>query len=956
MVKLGRSVLLIACASCAAPVAEHPRTPAPKPPAAEEPPPQYFARLSAVRREDRAALGGGRLGVVLRGDRLIVSASGALLRRVHDPALLLGVSAVGTDAGGAGFLFRARDGLYASDAFDGSLVRVLAESPASVATGPGFAFARMADGRSVAVGLGEGAKPAFPLGTALVASSSAGLIGAVSDDGRAFLSRDRGKQWTSLEARIGTARNVTARYDQLYFEAASGETFLVTGDRVESSPLPPPAPPGEGEPGWTHNESPLELALVRGALVGRDRAVFAEAGSVQTVSLVSGEVVRRDPGALPLGVCSAVALESATLFLCGRSVHRLGEHGAELEHLFAADGGFVRGRGDQLLFAGACAGSSRPGLLCVRGKDGAWSELDRSGMLADAPKDRPLRVRTIVPKEGGALMLIEGEGGGLIDAKTGSKLPLDDKGLAVVTNLLDPTVGQAVFDRYGVDEKGRIVGFGRDGVGFRLTLDVLPDRPATVIDPLVETSPFRFGSMRSAGRRALARDPASGRYWQSEDWGFSYREVDGPPDPTSASSDIGACSDAGCVLGDWLRAGWDPRPPQARPSQPFTASSSSTPEPPRAPSLRCEVDGAQTRKALVESASGAAGLGAQTIRLDDPAYIARYAGGGAIAGAFLEGPLLRAIVSGRQPLPTEDPTASGRAAARRVQAIAPFDPAGAVIEASIKLNDLFDMSRAAGGPGPDLSTSDERGVGIVVGGDEPSLLLWGPSGPGVWLRDKRALPISFADSSPPDLLAAVELSKDELAVLVTTGDGVAVRTVGRGRTSDVFQVAALASSAGSDTVAVGPNRELVVLRVRTDAPPTADQPAVVLRPGKPPLPLAAWSTLTDGSAPDCESVGGYRAVVATRGRWLSVAARGSDTSFDERPTLLLVRWSESRVCLDAAEVPYLSHELPNGTSAESVLVARLRAAGGKGAAGAGGQLLVAEGAELREKRRCTLAP
>ena len=59
-----------------------------------------------------------------------------------------------------------------------------------------------------------------------------------------------------------------------------------------------------------------------------------------------------------------------------------------------------------------------------------------------------------------------------------------------------------------------------------------------------------------------------------------------------------------------------------------------------------------------------------------------------------------------------------------------------------------------------------------------------------------------------------------------------------------------------------------------------------------------------------------------------------------------VRWSTSLVCLEAFELPFGSHELPNGNQGDSYIAATF----GKDASA--GQVMVAEGAELREPRIC----
>lgn len=884
------------------------------------------------------------MGFVTRGNRWVLDARGAVISRAHADPFVEGVTPVAAE-GTTSFLFSTRDGLYTSKTFDGPLTRLLNEPPAYVAGGPGFAFVRTVDGRALTLPIASGTRPSFPLGTQSIGSLSSGVIGAVVDGGRAFLSTDRGAHFVDVSAVVGDASDVVERGGALYFTNATGEAFAVEGDHLVSALLPvEPAP--KVDPVWTRSESPIEVAVGRGAEIEGHRAVFADAGAVYTVSLLSGEIVAVERGALPpVGLCTSLVLRHTTLFLCGRSVFARGPDGKiAIEQAMVTEGTFVKGVDDALLYTAGCGAVTKPGLACVRKADGSWAELDRSAELSDAPVDHPLQVRAWIPDGEGAQMVVEGESGGLWDATTGKRTALKQEELSRLSQLFDPLSSGGFVDRYGVDAEGRIVGVGRDGVGFRVRES----------GRRIELSSFRFPSPRGAGRRVLAREASSNTYWQSQDYGFTFTEVDGPPDPPNQGEDVSACSDAGCSFSQWVRAGWEPRAPVSRPNETFAAQSGIRPEA-KLPSLRCTVVGAQARKAA-PNIQERLGFGAENLKAEEQAYVALYPFGGTVAGSFLESTHLRAIVTGKQPLITDDSSATQRASARRIRAIAPFDTKAAVFESTQKLSELFDVARSSGGGGPDLTLLDERGQSVAVVGAAPSLILSGQSGPSLWLRDKeRPFAFSFPDSSPPPIIAAAELKRDELAVLVGRDDGaLVVRLIGHGRSNDLFHVPPNLGNVAftpTDTLAIGPDAELGVLRVRTDGPPTKEDPAILIRPGKSNLALAPWSTLAaDGSAA-CATAPGFRAVISTRAPWIDALSRTSD-GFAERPALLLVRWSAERVCLEAAEVPYLSQTLPANTTADSVLVVRF----GKDAPAAGAQVLVAEGAELREPRSCELVP
>ncbi len=918
--------------------------PTQEPAATPRTPNQYYLRLPRPGQQGRVELGDGRIGFVTRGERWILDARGVVVARVHTDAFVVSVTQVAAEEG-TSFLFSTRDGLYASETFDGPLERLLGEQASYVAGGPGFAFVRTYDGRTITQSFANGTRPNFPLGTQSVGASKSGAIGAVVDGGLAFLSIDKGAHFSDVSKAVGESSDVVVRGGKLYFTSSSGEAFAVEGERIVPA-LMPEEPALQNDPAWSRSESPIEVAVSRGAQIPGERAVFVEAGAVFTVSLATGDVLAVERGVLPpTGQCTPVALSQTTLFLCGKSVFARGPSGkVELEQTMAAEGSFVKGFGDALLYTAGCGATTKLGLACVRRADGSWSELDRSGDLSEAPADHPLQLRAWIPEGEGARLLVEGEGGGLWDAKTGAKTALLPDEITRLSELLAPPSYTGLLNRSGIDDEGRIVGVGRDGVGFR------------VLDSghRIELSSFRFSSPKSAGQRVLARDASSNTYWQSQDYGFTFTEVDGPPDAPNQREDVSGCSDAGCSFSQWLRAGWEPRPPVARQDERFATSAGSR-RSVKLPSLRCNVVGAQTRKAA-PNLQERLGFGAENLKADEQAYVALYPFGGTVGGSFVESTHLRAIVTGRQPLLTDDPTSSQRAASRRVRAIAPFDIKAAMFESTLNLSELFDVARSSGGAGPDLSSLDERGQSIAVIGATPSLILSGQSGPSLWLRPKeRPFVFSFPDSTSPPIVAAAELKKDELAVLVARDDGaLVVRSVGRGRSNDLFHVPPNLGNVAfspTDTLAIGPDAELGVLRVRTDEPPTQENPAILIRPGKPNLALAAWSTLAaDGSA-ECSAAQGFRAVISTKVPWLEALSLGTE-GFSERPGLMLVRWSAERVCLEAVEIPYLSQTLPSTSSADSVLVARF----GKDAPAPGAQILIAEGAELREPRSCELIP
>jgi hypothetical protein len=109
--------------------------------------------------------------------------------------------------------------------------------------------------------------------------------------------------------------------------------------------------------------------------------------------------------------------------------------------------------------------------------------------------------------------------------------------------------------------------------------------------------------------------------------------------------------------------------------------------------------------------------------------------------------------------------------------------------------------------------------------------------------------------------------------------------------------------ANPDSVAVGADGKLAVLRLPSEAPATVDDPAWLLTPDGPPVELAPWSALQPATSPDCSRSGdAYRVLVQTAVPWIDV---DGSLGFRRRPGMTaLVRWGRERVCLEAVELGY----------------------------------------------------
>ncbi|HTJ84106.1 MAG TPA: hypothetical protein VL400_20445, partial [Polyangiaceae bacterium] len=791
----------------------------------------------------------------------------------------------------------------------------------------------------------------LPLGAAKVAVDASGRAALVAEGGRAFVSD--GARWSDVTAKVPLAvSDIVERDGALYFvDASSSAARLDPAGPILASlpPLDTAAP--RNDPRWRPSGSPLEAAVATGAPWADGQAIVAAAGSVYVVSTSSGAVVDVEDGAVPPdAACEATRLGDRVLFLCQGSgvatafARAAGSRKTELEHSFASEGTFVRGAGDALLFMGPCAPRTTPpsrpdAVACARIEGRGWTELDRSGEISDTPPGQPLRVAAWIPKNDGATIVLGGKDGGLMDATTGARDKLDAEDATRLEALFQ--ISGRVSDRSAVLADGTIVGFGRDGVGFRVTNG----------GRVIERSAFRMQSPVTSGARALARASATpDSLWLSSDYGFTYAEIAGTP---LASESPSACSDVGCTFRSWLRVGWDttaPLPPAARRANvgPSVASSA------QLPLLSCKLTGTMTRKAVAPG--GRFGFGAELVT-DETTFLGIYprGGGTGILGPF-EALDLRAAITGKAASPDAvDKPSATFTQPRRLRWVEPFDGKGTVREATLKLSDLFDAARSAGGTPPDPTATDDRGLAVVVGSrdDDATVIVSGSQLPLIWARgkDKPVVMSAGLDAQNLTLESAVRVAPDAVTALFGDGSGtVHVRTLGPGRTDELFALPPPPSSELApqtpDTVALSDDGAIGVIRVLGFGAPTSSAPALLLLPGAAPVALAPWSTLEDATSPACAAGHGFHAVITSRAPWVRFGAPLEDGS--DHVMIAKVRWGTDRVCLDGIEVSAVTHDLPEGLTVESYIAARF----GKDASA--GHVMVAEGAELREPRTCSL--
>ncbi len=936
------------CASAPAPDTQraHPRGSAEVTSAAEPPASTYLPRVPPRSQVGRSfPLPDGTTGFFLGTRRAVFDPKAPAPIVADDPVAVHRAMEL---TKGDGFLFFTSLGLARAKEFAGPLEQLTTGTFQSVWVGPGFVLTRDHDGERQAIDLTtRQPRKGLPVGLVAVASDGALTVG-LAEGGRTLRSTDRGATWKDVTADLAwTPTRVELVEGEVVVSSASlGQAARATASSFDPRPIPRTVAPRTDESGWPSSSSPLEAVARRGAAWSEGRAIVAEGGSVFVVSLRSGAIVEREPGVLPPDQpCDATSTSKATLFICptnfGPAVYqrRHGTKKTELDRSFSTHGTFHRGAGDSLLFTAPCSGAGKIGVACVRKSDGAWTEIGRPE-VGDAPPDAPLQVAAWIPKEDGALLLVSGKQGGLWDATSADRTSLEEADVARIRALLSGA-STTIVDRFSVTSDGSIVGLGSDSAGFRITKG----------GKVIERSPFRFHNLGIAGRHVLAYQ--QDRLWQSSDWGMTFAEVEPPPPPASPVTP--ACSEVGCVLHEWVRVGWDATPPSDASARP-TRSTHANPPPARdrpLPTLRCVTAGAATRRVATKE-DERPGFGPETLRLLDGDHVTFFPRGYAIGPAgTTEAANLRAALTGRVPEVTREGASFGATPPLRLRTLTPFDPKGAVQDGTVRLSDLLDAARSVGGGPPDVTPAEHRGHSLIVLSDPPSTLLAPPSAPLLWVRGRGA-PLALSLGADPrglTVVAAVQTGPDELTALAQdyTGAGF-LRVLSRGRAEEAAISPPTIDGAPTltpDSLAVGPDGRLGVLRIPTRTPPSQENPAFLLRPGTPPQPLAPWSTLAADGTPACEGMKGHRAVVATPSAWITTGIPLSGSV--DAISFARVRWGTDRICLEAIELHAHEYDLGHITAA-SYMVARF------GKDPAAGHLFTADGSELREPRSCTLDP
>ena len=898
-------------------------------------------------------------GVLLDGLRL--SADGrSTASEIAEPRLE-NAARVPASVGG-GFLFWSSRALYRASTFLGRLepVAALAGSIDHVSFGPDFALVVLHGGDRFALSMPAGKPIPLPtIGLTDVAALGDGRAVTLLDPGRVLLTPAKGRPPSDVTARIGAVAELLPSGGgpsggELWLRAASGTAFKVErdGTLVEFDRLPesvkPTRKPASDDPRWPlKDESPLERAVRRGVRLDDRTALVEVAGAMARVDLATGELKAISARALPAEAqCELVPVEGDVVAVCkGQNVSfvtRGLRDGAapSIDVSFTTVGTFYAGGDGSLAFGGPCGGEpAEEPSVCVRTAEGAWKHvllrLGAGGPDAGAPdagaRHQPLRVSRWIPRpDGTAVAIVTGDKPGLYDSARGTLEPFahTERSAGQAELLQPPASNRLLIDSATAAEGGIIRAYLAHE-----SVTLLPDgsvvRSAWVLSPLITSGPLGVGRSND------------GRLWQSLDYGRTWVEVAAPPGTEgSRSGGPEHCSRVGCDFGRWYRLGFPATVPRES-ERPQAAPAPRLPDRPR-PELVCQPsEPARPHVALrITDREGnpreELGFGASTVTPPRDRQLI------AVSGLYsrIESSALRALTF-VDPAVLDTGSPDAAQAFSRPNAIRfydPLSPRSAPVDSRYSWRDILSVAGRTGQADVGLLSGNDSAAAVpVLGARGASLdgtLLLDPNGNLVlWARGGAPVrPLVLGpENEGYEPVAATVRGKDELALLLT-GESCTSRvsTLNAAGSGVLFELgtrpAHVPCPSNPDALAVAPDGSPAVLRMPSGPqPPTADDPALLLRPGQPALPLAPWSTLRPGDAAECAGADvGYRALVMLPAAWIRLVAPAiASPEHTQDAMVALVRWGTARVCLDvveiaAANVTVPENELPTAVAARFV--------------------------------------
>jgi len=857
----------------------------------------------------------GRGGVLADGVRL--GADGSVGEELAKPPLS-GGARLPAHLGG-GFLFWNTNTLYRSRTATGDLVPLTGmtsgQAISSVSFGPDYVLLHFNDGSRSAFDLEKQARATLPVpGLIDVAALGDGRSILLADPNRVLVRRAQGQPYEDRTAFVPTATRIVATFDSIHVLSRSGGVLNLEPNGSFSRTESPPTPP---EP--TLGGAPV-TALRAGVPLPDGRVLVPFQGAFRKVEPRTGATLSESRPVLgTTDTCSLLPAGSDALAVCrtstGASVVVVGAASStpRIERIFEGQVTFFAGASGTLAKDGPCAGPDDPEhvKVCVRDRAGTWRDFDvpaanESAEAADAERVslRSRIVRWVPTADGAALGLVGGEPSGILHAKDRRFARFAHaKGLREALFRVD---GHPILDdSFTVLEDGTIVGYAARGAreGRAWVANATLRRDGTVT-----TGPIGFEAVGHAGPFALGKE--GDRVWQSVDFGQHWRAVASPPGSAqSVRANAIGCSRAGCELGAWYRIGFPATPPGTEESP--LAHRGSLPAPPPAPQLVCRSVEAPKFRSVTPTYSDdgtpreIADFGARLLPVREgtepnlSAFIVTIGG--------LE--VLEATNATRPELADPgDP--SYRAALRAPTTVLFHQLFGPprLLRAQLTWNDVFRITAAGNDAYEPEITSGGGAIPVLSPrpGESAGLLLT-QAGWVAWLHDGRPIRLFTlgtlnASTNPVGAYAA----GDDTLWLLVEDDANVTRILELSATGARIlaelppRPSVLSWQVNADSLAVGVTGEPVVLRLPSFDPPTADDPALLLAPGKPPVPLAPWSSVEAGSAcaADTDAV---RAIVNLQPGWVGVSLPGS--TGEPAVALGMVRWSKERVCLEAVEFP-----------------------------------------------------
>lgn len=783
--------------------------------------------------------------------------------------------------------------------------------------------------------------------------------------GRAYVTRDGGATFRDAQLDVGSSTRMLATSgSEVWLETAFGRALVEQGGLRIVSEQPyqrwgrdyqrpfqiVPRGPTPRQDTWLNGWNPAELSpaavvarggvpLSDGTIVAAQRSAVVHFDpsqgkplSITTSWFPNGLDCRATPGPELDQVLYACSFDDGNGY--GRYVLRSdGAKPPRVERFFGGGSSFVATLEGGLAYLGDCSDemksydrgwqepAPRTKVVCVRARGGEWAERslplpDDELVLAWAPSPsgeiaalvRPVEARMPLPKQLGSLRPGEAprrptfvsEGVRVVRAELPAGL---DRSFDFGRGMGEGGYGEDLVDhRFALHEDGSVSGWLdlRNGEG---PLSPMAWSSAGVLTE--RDLPDDARAVATSGARALVVD-GDGVLHETSDFGRTWRAAGRSPLPPQSSLYASTCSPAGCALGGLARLGWGPS------TLPVTVTEYDVdrgrPRVPTAggelPALSCAPSGLPTPIPRKKHASSPTTL--QTPWGESIEVFREIEEREAAKKAALPMP----PSAGKQlaPAPSAAPTAapSGPVLSTATWHYRPpFDRA--LLPRRINATNASELQQR---PAATLVVDRSGGVALHLIGDKGEVVLDDDDVVTLPLFERR-----YASSSAA-LSTGARLARDRVLMLGESRGRLGLESHGQGSQPPPAGLVADRRLFGKRNVAVGHRAGGGLAMLVLDGPPARSAGMIALdalgtSPAGDAVRLAPWSTLTRGDDPACAGDDGVRAVLLLESAaWLGLASdelpglssQGPGRFGHERDMVALVRWSASRVCLDALRV------------------------------------------------------